>query len=220
VAFSDARYEFENHAIDISLNEESVIYGKTLVLTPDLEVFDYLTPLHFFGETLDDEEIVVKEMVLDMLTEHSKSFRSADLQRESDNSYTMTIDTEEEEQIFIQIEYHPNIDALRLVAENNGEHGLLFEYVNTGDGYAAQYYFNSVVGVGGTYGVQEKTMAMCVYKTIFSGKEGSCARFDDVEEPASLLNGVPDEQAFIEGATHWFTLKDDKLTGELDGITF
>ncbi|WP_033117667.1 hypothetical protein [Intestinimonas butyriciproducens] len=215
-AFSDARLEFDHYVMEKSSEEEIVMYNQSLVLTPETEVFDYMTPLIYWGETLDDEELAGKEIVLGLLAGEEKSNQSADLQKESDNRYTMTIETKKGEQIVIRVEYNPDIDALRLVAENSGEHALLFEYAKTGDGYAAQFYFNAIVG--GTYGAQNKSM--CVYKTIFSGKDGSCARFDGVGEPVSLLEGVPDEQAFIDGATHWFTLKDDKFTGELDGTTF
>lgn len=215
-AFSDARLEFDHYVMEKSSEEEIVMYNQSLVLTPETEVLDYMTPLIYWGETLDDEELAGKEIVLGLLAGEGKSNQSADLQKESDNRYTMTIKTKKGEQIIIRVEYNPDSDALRLVAENNGEQALLFEYAKNGDGYAAQFYFNAVVG--GTYGEQNKSM--CVYKTIFSGKNGSCARFDGVEEPATLLDGVPDEQAYIDGATHWFTLKDDKFTGELNGTGF
>lgn len=211
-AFADAKDDFDDFVLEISMNDETLMNTRMLVLSPEIEMFDYMIPLYQWGETLEDEELELKEYALSALTGVLKSFRSADLQRESNNSYIMTIEKEEED-IHIWVEYRPHIDALRLVAKSNGEQALLFEYAKTADGYATQYYYNSVVG--GTYGVQNK--AMCVYRAIFSGKEGSYARFDDVEEPASLFDGVPNEQEFIKGATHWFTFKDGKFTGELNG---
>lgn len=215
--FSDAYYEFVNYITEISPKEETVMYGQTLVLSPELSVFEYLSPLIFWGETLDDMEIEVKDITLSVVSGEGKNFVRADVEKQTENSYVMTIDTKKGEEILIQVEYFPKIDAVRLVAENNGEHALLFEYARVNDGYAAQYYFNQAIG--GKYG-EEPIKVMCVYRFIFSGHEGSCARFDDVEEPASLLNGVPYEEEFTKGATHWLTLKNDEFTGELNGTAF
>jgi len=206
--YSDARSEFVDYVVELYTNDTSLLNNQTLVLNPEIEAFDYLTPILYWGETLEDNELAVKDISLSVITGEDKRFRSADLERISDNSYTMTIETSKGEKIDIQVDYYPDIDAVHLEAENNGEHALLFEYVKTTDGYADQFYFNSVVASG--YGEQNKEM--CVYRSIFSGKDGSCARFDGVERPDSILDGVTDAETFIEGATHWFTLKDGKFT--------
>lgn len=62
---------------------------------------------------------------------------------------------------------------------------------------------------------------MCVYKTIFDGQNGSCARFDGVNsEPDTLLGRVPLEEDFISGATHWFTITNGEFTGNMGGKAF
>lgn len=216
-AFHDARMAFDNYIIDNSPAEETIMHSQSLVLIPDIEIFDYITPLIYWGETLEDGELAQKDIVMSVFTGEGKRFISADLQRESANKYTMTIDKDEGGQIFIQVDYRSDIDALRLEADDSGERALLFEYIRTDDGYAAQYYFSTAVG--STYG-EGLTKAMCVFRTIFSGNNGSYARFDDVDEPATILDGVPDEQEFIDGATHWLTVKDNKFTGELKGTAF
>lgn len=216
--FQDARLDFDNYITEISPEkEETVMLYAVIVSLPELEVFEYITPLLYWGETLDDDEIEVQDIIIDLLTGEKKGYRSVDVQRTGDNKYTSTLETHDDEEIVIDVKYHPDIDGLRLEATKNGEFALLFEYVKNGDGYAAQYYFNAKVG--GSYGA-EPVREPCLFKYIFVGREGSIARFNNVEEPDSILDGVPDEQEFINGATHWLTLKDDEFTGELDGIAF
>jgi hypothetical protein len=175
-----------------------------------------MTALFYWGEKLDDFEMLSKDAFMDLLSRGGEKYKNMDLQREGDNRYIMTVETNEGEQIFIQVDNYPEKNAVRLVGENNGELALLFEYVELSGGYAAQYYYNAVVS--SSYGVQNK--AMCVYRNIFFGTEGSAARFDEVGEPDSIIDGVPDEQELIEGATHWLTLKNGKFTGELKGVAF
>ncbi|MFY9174359.1 MAG: hypothetical protein WAO24_03305 [Peptococcia bacterium] len=215
-AYSDAYLAFSDYVTELkSKNDETLYYPTNLVITPEAHLLEYMTPLLYWQETLDDNELAAKDTVISLLT-RGKNRKSVDVQKESANSYITTIETTKGEEIFVQVDYQPDIDALRLVAESNGELAMIFEYVKLADGYAAQYYYNTIIG--GTYNAP--TRAMCIYRAIISGNEGSCARFDDAEEPASLLDGVPDEQTFIEGATHWFTLKNDEFTGKLGDTSF
>jgi predicted small lipoprotein YifL len=214
--FWEAKMAFESYVAENSPEDEDEPLKLSLVLQPENGIYHFMTPLIYWGETLDDMEIVIKDAILNLFTGEKKNFKSADLKKTSDNSYTMTGETKKGEQAIINVDYYPDIDAVRLIAQSDGEQPLLFEYVRNGDGYAAQFYYNAVVR--STYNAQEK--AMCVYRVIFSGNNGSCARFDDTEEPASLLDEVPDEKTFIDGATHWLTVKGDKFTGELDGTAF
>lgn len=79
-------------------------------------------------------------------------------------------------------------DDIRLEAQKDKEPVLLFEYAKNSGGYAAQYYFMAVTGRDFS-GAKEQ---MCVYRTIFDGQNGSCARFDGIDaEPETLLGGVP-----------------------------
>jgi hypothetical protein len=58
-------------------------------------------------------------------------------------------------------------------------------------------------------------------KTIFDGQNGSCARFDgENAEQETLLGGVPVEEDFSGGATHWFIIANDKFIGNLNGKGF
>ncbi|MGI6577193.1 MAG: hypothetical protein ACOX1Q_03900 [Eubacteriales bacterium] len=215
-AFYDARMEFLDHVWELSSEEETVMAKHTMVLAMDTWAYDYMKPLVYWGETLDESELAVVDRLIGLITINTAKLKSYDIEVKSDNHYTLTGETEKDEEVQIDVEYFSDIDAVHLEATNNGERALLFEYIKTPEGYAAQFYFNAVVA--SSYNVQEK--AMCVYRIMFSENGGSCARFDDVEEPASILGGVPGEQEFIKGATHWFTLEDGKFTGELDGSAF
>ena len=94
---------------------------------------------------------------------------------------------------------------------------LLFEYSRMPEGYAAQYYFESVTHMDKAAPIY----GLCTYRLIFTGSNGSCARFDNVSsEPDSIYGGIPDTQTFIDGATHWFTITDGKFTGNLGGNQF
>lgn len=214
--YTETRLSFTSFIIENSINEEAVLYNQSLVLPPELEVFAYLTPLLYWGEVLDNIELEQKEIIYPFIAGEDKRFRSIDIQRKNKNFYTATMRTDKDEQIIINVENHPGKDAVRLEAEKDGEQVLVFEYAKTNGGYAAQYYFDTVIG--GTYGSPER--AMSVFRVIFSGNDGSLARFDDVEEPTSLVTGVPSEQDFIKGATHWLTVKNGKFTGELAGEAF
>ncbi len=215
-AFSDAYREFANYVIEKSKEEETVMNNYPKVLSPEFKVLDYMTPLMNWGETFDDDEVIQGEMFIKLFTGEGKNFRSAELQKESDNRYTMTMETKKGEQIHVQVMYYPDIDAVRLEAENSNGHEMLFEYVKTADGYAAQYYFFDMIR--SSYNKHDGVM--CVYRSIFSENEGSCARFEEADKPVSLIDRVPDEKELIEGATHWFTLKNGKFTGEMDGTAF
>lgn len=214
--FLDAWTEFSDYVSDNSPKDENIAQYRDMVLDTEVGIDDYMRPLFYWGETLDDNELLAKDALINMFTRGGERYRSMDLQRESNNRYTMTVETNEGEQILIKVDYYPEKDAVHLLAENNGEQALLFECVNITGGYAAQYYYNAVVGR--TYGALKK--AMCTYRIIFSGTDGSAARFDDAEEPASIIDGVPGEQEFIAGATHWLTVKNGEFTGELNGFGF
>lgn len=217
VTFSDAYYEFTGNITDNASKSDEVLYGQVLVLSPEMHVFDYLLPLMLFGETLEDMEIQVQDEVLKLFIGEGKTLVSAEAERISDNKYVMTTARKDGKEFIGEVEYFPNIDATRLITTEDGEMAMLFEYTKNKDGYAAQYYFNQPMG--GSYG-QEPIKKWCVYRYMFSGLEGSCARFDDVGEPATIIGDVPGEEEFIDGATHWVTITNDEFTGELDGVSF
>lgn len=214
--FSDAESEFGQNVYENSHKVETVNLYQNVVSVTDMKAFDYILPLHLWGETLDDKELAEQDITTSVFEGEKKGFRKMDLERESENRYRVIMETHDDELIISQIDYYPNIDALRLETENNGSLELVFEYARTEDGYAAQYYFET--NIGGTYGAPNR--AMCAYKTIFSGLNGSQARFVDVEEPTSIIDNVPDEEDFIKDATDWLTIKDGNFIGELSGESF
>ncbi|MDD2553636.1 MAG: hypothetical protein PHP51_03590 [Desulfotomaculaceae bacterium] len=84
-------------------------------------------------------------------------------------------------------------------------------------GYAAQYYLETVTGMD----LATPVYGWCTYKLIFAGVNGSCARFDNVSaQPDSIFGVIPDSQTFINGADQWFTLTDGKFVGNLGGNQF
>ena len=213
--YNNARLEFGRYVIDNGSDIAKAHYLPTLT-NPELDIFDYLTPLFYWGETLDDNDLAQKEEFISMLIGDDRILKSIDLERKSDNMYRTIMETHEGDISIIDVEYNPDKDALRLVAEHNGEQALIFEYAKTSGGYASQFYYYDILG--GTYG--NPIEGMCVYRIIFAGNDGSFARFDHVEEPASIMEGAPDEQEFIEGATHWLTVKNGKYTGNIEGEAF
>jgi hypothetical protein len=214
--FSDAETEFDHHVYEISHKVETVSLHQNAVMITDMKVLDHMLPLYLWGETLDDTELAEQDIATSVFEGEDRSFRKYDLERESENRYRVTMETHDDQLIISQIDYYPDLDALRLETVNNGSLELVFEYAKIKDGYAAQYYFETIIG--GTYGAPKR--AMCAYKTVFSGLKGSKARFEDVEEPPSIIGNVPKEEDIIKGATDWLTIKDGNITGELRGESF
>jgi hypothetical protein len=215
LTFLEARMKFETFLVEKALNE-GLVTGLSAVYIPDARIFHYLTPLIYWGETLEDEELQYKEYAFLAFAGEGKSLKNPELKKESDIHYTMTMETDEDEKLFMDVKYYPDMDALRLEAENNGEKALVFEYVKIDGGYVSQYYCETQIG--GTYG--EKIMGMCVFRSYFSGENGSAARFDNAEIPPSIIKNLPNEEDFIEDATHWISYKDGKLKGKLAGESF
>jgi len=214
--YLEAWMSFSQNVLENSFKEKTVAQHYGIVLNTETGIYDYMRPLLYWGETLDDFELSAKDAFLELITHGGERYREMDLQRESDTRYIMNLETNEGDQIYIQVNYYPDKNAVQLRAEENGEHALLFECVKIPGGYAAQYYYNAVVSA--TYGAQTK--ALCAFKNIIFSTDGSAARFDDVEEPPSIIESVPGEQKFIDGATHWLTIKNGEFTGELDGVAF
>ena len=214
--FSDAETEFNNHISQNSSKVEAVYLYQNAVSITDMTVLDNTMPLYIWGETLDNEELEMQDISTSIFVGEDRSYRKYDLERESETRYRVIKETHDGEVIITEIEYYPDLDAVRLETVSNGKLELVFEYAKTKDGYAAQYYFETIIG--GSYGAPQR--GMCAYKIIFSGLNGSKARFIDVEEPASIIGNVPDAEDFIKGANDWLTIKDGNFTGELAGESF
>lgn len=214
-AYKEAREDFDKYTLEQSHSHEVVNIQYGLVCAFDLIIFNYVLPLHFIGESVNISGHYDEAMETIMMQKGWAE--DAKLTDNGDGSLLLTGTSGDGGAMNIRIEYDPDRDDLRLEAQKDGEPVLLFEYAKNGGGYAAQYYFKAITSHD--FGVAKEQM--CVYKTIFDGQNGSCARFDGVNsEPDTLLGGVPSEKDFISGATHWFTITNGEFTGNLCGKAF
>ena len=214
-AYKQARDAFDQYTLEQSARSEVFATQYGLVCAFELEVFEYVLPLVFIGESINSTGRYNEAMESTML--QTGWADDAKLTDNGDGSFLVTGTSSDGGAMSIRIEYDPDRDDLRLEAQKDGESALLFEYAKNGGGYAAQYYFKTITSHDFS-GAKEQ---MCVYRTIFDGQNGSCARFDGIDaEPETLLGGVPSEEDFISGATHWFTIANGEFTGKLNGKTF
>lgn len=214
-AYKQARDAFDKYALEQSHSHEVVDVGIGLVSAFELKIIEYLLPLVFIGESINSTGRYNEAMETTML--QTGWADDAKLTDNGDGNFLVTGTSRDGGAMSIRIEYDPDRDDLRLEAQKDGEPALLFEYAKNGGGYAAQYYFKAITGRDFS-GAKEQ---MCVYRTIFDGQNGSCARFDGIDaEPETLLGGVPSEEDFISGATHWFTIANGEFTGKLNGKAF
>lgn len=214
-AYKQARDAFDQYTLEQSARSEVFAANYSLVCAFELEVFEYVLPLVFIGESINSTGRYNEGMETTML--QTAWADDAKLTDNGDGSFLVTGTSSDGGAMSIRIEYDPDRDDLRLEAQKGGESALLFEYAKNGGGYAAQYYFKAITGHDFS-GAKEQ---MCVYRTIFDGQNGSCARFDSIDaEPETLLGDVPSEEDFIGGATHWFTIANGKFTGKLNGKAF
>lgn len=213
-AYSDARDIFDKHALDQSHSHEVVSVRISYVTAFDLRIFGYVQPLSHIGMSVDilgDYDEAMEMIWINMLFSSDGKLIEND-----DRSLILTGVGTDGRRTITRMEYYPDQDQLRLEVHEGDELLCLFEYVKTEEGYAAQYYFESVTSFD--FGVAKKEM--CVYRTYFSDLDGSCARFDGVGEPESIMGLVPTEEEFIMGATHWFTLAGGSFSGNLGGQAF
>ena len=214
-AYKQARDAFDQYTLEQSARDEVFAVSYGLVCAFDLKIFEYVLPLVFIGESINSTGRYDEAMETTML--QTGWADDAKLTDNGNGSFLVTGTSIDGGAMSIRIEYDPGRDDLRLEAQKDGEPALLFEYAKNGGGYAAQYYFKAITGHDFS-GAKEQ---MCVYRTIFGGQNGSCARFDGIDaEPETLLGGVPSEKDFISGATHWFTIANGEFTGKLNGKTF
>lgn len=217
-AYIQARDAFDEYTRKQSEAHEIVGPQYGMVCAFELPILEYLLPLSFIGQSVTTLGHYDEAMENGML--QTGWAEDAKLTDHGDGSFSLTGTATDGSALSLYVEYDPVQDNLRLEAQKDGETALLFEYAKKAGGYVAQYYFMAKTGydfTGGGGAVKQ----MCVYKTIFDGQNGSCARFDGVDtEPDTLLGGLPSEEDFINGATHWFTIHQGKFTGRLNEATF
>ena len=213
-AYTDARAVFEDYVLDQSYDHEIVSVKFTIATASDLKNFTYLLPLMFMGESTKSVGKFDGNMEKTML--EGGWADSVELEYNEDTGYLIT-GTLDGSNLEIKTVYDEPTDSLRLEAYKDGALDLVFEYIKTRGGYAAQYYYKTITGFDKNTPIE----GLCTFRTIFEGTDGSWARFDNVtSEPTSIYTHAPEGKAFIEGATHWFTIEDGSFTGSLDGEVF
>ena len=158
--------------------------------------------------------LICKKIAVTGLTETTDD---ASLTYDEKEGYLLKGTDNEGSVLEIEVRYDDKANSLRLESFKDGAFDFLFEYSEMLEGYAAQYYFETITHLDKATPVY----GWGTYKLIFEGSNGSCARFDNVSsEPYSIYGDIPDAQAFIDGATHWLTITDGKFVGNLDGQDF
>ncbi len=213
-AFFDAKGEFNDYVLEQSEGHEIVSVNLPLATVFELHILEYLLPLEFMGQSIktlgkydpDFELVMFKQWADDV-----------EVFYDEDIGYGLKYTDTQGSKVEIKAEYDGDADSLRLEAYKDSVPVLMFEYVKSPGGYAAQYHFETVV----RYEMVTPIEGLCTYKIIFEESNGSCARFDNVtSEPESIFGKAPDAAAFIEGATHWFSVTNGNFTGNLGGETF
>lgn len=212
-AFKEARDEFDDYVRN--QNYEVVNDNFPVVSVFDANIFDYLLPLDFIGESMKSSSVFdvdTETQMLQMAWEED-----AELTYDQAAGYLLKGTNAQGNKLEMKIKFEGDDDSLRLECYKDGAIDLVFEYMAIDGGYAAQYYLEAETG----YDKTTPVMGLCTYKLIFKGDNGSRARYDNVaSEPESILGSTPDAGSFIDGANHWFTLSDGKFIGNLNGKEF
>jgi hypothetical protein len=214
-AYSEARNKFDEYVLEQSYDHKIVSAKLSMAVVLELKTINYLLTLEFMGESIKsfgkfDADFETKMLKIGWADD-------AELEYNEGTRYTLKGTNSDGSALEIKVVYDGRSDSLRLEGYKDDTLEIIFEYIRTGGGYAAQYYFETIIGYDRGTAIE----GLCTYRTIFDGDNGSCARFDNVKsEPASIFGSVPDAESFIEGATHWFTIKDGSFTGNLGGEKF
>jgi len=212
-AFKEVRTKFNDYVVD--QEHEIVGPGLPTVSVFDANIFDYVLPLDFIGLSVDTTG------KFDIATENQMLKQGwandAQLTYDEATGYLLTGTNSQGNKLELKIKYDEKTDSLRLEVYKDGVFDLLFEYVAIDGGYAAQYHLESIIGHENFTPIT----ALCNYKMIYKGTDGSMARYDKVSsEPVSIFGSPPDPKSFIDGATHWFTVSNGQFTGSIDGKEF
>ncbi len=123
--FSDAQDAFEDHVSQVSNKNETALISSHNLVVSDMKVFDYMLPLYMWGETLDDEELETQDIATSIYEGEDRSYQKYDLERESETRYKVIMETHDGELITTQIDYYPDIDAVRLETIDKGNLALI-----------------------------------------------------------------------------------------------
>lgn len=212
-AFKEARDEFDDYVRN--QNYEVVNVNFPIVSVFDANIFEYLLPLDFIGQSilsLGKTDLSFETQMLQTAWEDD-----AELTYDQAAGYLLKGTNAKGNKLEIQVKFDGDDNSLRIECYKDGAIDLLFEYMAIDGGYAAQYYLETITG----YDKATPIMGLCTHKLIFSGDNGSRARYDNVaSEPDSILGSIPDAESFIDGATHWFSVRDGEFTGSLNDKDF
>ncbi len=212
-AFKDARDRFDDLVLD--QNNEIVNVGFPTVAVFDLNIFDYVLPLDFMGRSVELSGKFNAETETQMLRRAWAD--DAQLTYDEATGYLLKGTGSKGNELEIKVKFDEDADSLRLEGYKDGALDLVIEYVAIDGGYAAQYYLEAAT----RHENFTPVMGLCNHKLIFSGNNGSRARYDNVaSEPGTILGSTPDLESFVDGATHWFTIKNGQLSGNINGSAF
>ncbi|MCC7571510.1 hypothetical protein KO465_09375 [Candidatus Micrarchaeota archaeon] len=213
-AYDSAWHAFSDYIVEQSGDHEIVAVHQSTAMPLELKNLNYLLPLSFLGQSQQSLGKFDAAMEAGMLEVWADD---VSLTYDEMGGYLLKGTDTGGSALEIKTRYDGQADSLRLEGYQDGNLDMVFEYSKTPDGYAAQYYYETIIGndkFTPIYG-------LCTYRIIITGSNGSCARFDNVSsEPASIFGHVPDEKTFIEGAAHWFTITNGEFAGKLGGKEF
>jgi hypothetical protein len=212
-AFKEARDKFDDYVLN--QNYELVNVNLPVVSVFDANIFEYIMPLDFIGQSILTSGKFDVEMETQML---QKAWAvDALLTYDQAAGYLLKGTNTQNNKLEIKVKFDEEADLLRLECYKDGSLNLIFEYLAIDGGYAAQYYSEAITG----YDKTTPIMGLCTHRLIFSGNNGSRARYDNVaSEPDSILGSTPDLESFIDGANHWFTINKGQFSGNINGKAF
>lgn len=213
--FNDASTSLGKHILEVSNDNEFVLENQGIFNSYDIAPFNYIYPLFGIGKSVETAGKFDVEMETTVL--QIAWYKDASISYDNANSYQLSGTDKKGDKIKIDIMYDSKVDSLRLEGYKNDVLESIFEYIKTPNGYAAQHYCEEITRSEGYNPVFE----FCTFRTIFEGTNGTFARFDGVDsEPDSIYCNVPDDDTFIDGASHWLNITDGEFKGNIRGTEF
>lgn len=212
-SFRQMKSSFDDLVLEVS--EEHNILPINSIGPSEMNILTYILPLSVVGNTIKTTGKFDKD--LEIIGLNAAWLNDCDINYEGDGNYQLNGFDRKGNKIDVKIMHDPDKDSTRLVAHNNETLALVFEYVKTDDGYAAQYYYEDTT----RFENYQPIVEFCKFMIVFDEKNGTYARFNGVDtEPTSIYSNPPDTSTIAEGATSWFTLTDGQITGNIKGEEF
>lgn len=206
---------FDDLVLEESKDHEIMSVSISSVSPSEIKTLTYMLPLSLVGTSITNTGEFDKD--LEIIGLNAAWLDDVDINYDGSGNYQLSGTDKKGNKIDVKIMHDSDTDSTRLEAHNNEALALVFEYVKTDKGYAAQYYYEDTTGSENYQPVVE----FCNYMIVFDGENGTYARFNGVEtEPTSIYGNAPDTSTITDGATSWFTLTDGQFTGNIDGQEF